>query len=109
MITKQFLDGCPDGKSLKVTGTVLGSANTIHTGHATNKDEVWLYAVNNDTISRELSVFIDDQETSVVSLPVKQGLLLIIPGLPVSNSQTVKVFAAAANVVFVSGWVNRIG
>lgn len=108
VISKVIPTGTPNGKSLKVVATVAGSADTFHTADASATDEVWLYALNNDTQNRELTVLIDGQETTVVGVPFKQGLMLVIPGLPVSGAKTIKVFAEVTDKIYVSGWVNRI-
>jgi len=108
IFTKQILSGSADGKSIQVSATVIGSANAIHTAHATSKDEVWIYAFNNDTVSRALSIIVDGVVISVVGIPAKEGLVLVIPGMPVTNALVVGAFAEVTNVIYVSGWVNRI-
>lgn len=48
----------------------------------------------------------------VVTIPFKSGLVLVIPGLPLlgngSAGLTVAAFASAANVITISGYVNRV-
>jgi hypothetical protein len=107
--TKQILSGSTNGKSIIVTGTTSGTANTIHTAHSTSIDEIWLYAFNNDTLSRSLTILVDSQEITVVGIPAKEGLVLLLPGLPVTNSLVTKAFADVASDVYICGWVNRIG
>ena len=46
--TKEFLTGTGNGTGLKVSATAAGSAVTVHTVPSDAKDEVWLYATNND-------------------------------------------------------------
>jgi len=36
------------------------------------------------------------------------GLVLIVPGLPLSGSVEVRVFAATADVISISGYADRI-
>lgn len=108
IFSKEILSGSTNGKSIQVSATVIGSANTIHTAHATATDEIWIYAFNNDTISRALTIIIDGQEVSVVGIPAKEGLVQVIPGLPVTNSLILAAFAEVTNIIYVSGWVNRI-
>jgi len=43
-----------------------------------------------------------------VTIPGESGLFLVVPGLLLTNSLVVKVFAAVTNVVIIHGFVNRI-
>jgi hypothetical protein len=47
----------------------------------------------------------DDQKVTLTS---QAGLILVVPGLILTNSTVVKAYAAAANVVTLVGFVNRI-
>lgn len=110
-ITKQKLSGSTDGKMVKVAATAtLGT--TIHTAHATALDEVWLYAVNSDTTARKLTVewgtgTAPDGNIELTVQP-ESGLVLVVPGLILTNSLVVTAFCATANVVMLGGFVNRI-
>lgn len=44
----------------------------------------------------------------IVTIPTKSGLYLIVPGLVLQNGLVVKAFAATANVIVLSGYVNKI-
>jgi hypothetical protein len=44
----------------------------------------------------------------VVTVPFKSGVVLVIPGFLLQNTMLVKAFAAVANVITLSGFVNRI-
>ena len=109
--SKQLLSGSTDGKQIKVVATAT-AGTTIHTAHATSKDEIWLWAVNSDTIARKLTI--EWGEASApdgnieVTVPAESGYLLVVPGLVLTNSLVVKAFAATANVVLINGYVNRI-
>ena len=112
LYTKLKLSGSTDGRMVKVAATAT-AGTLIHTAHATSLDEIWLYAVNSDTTDRKLTI-----EFGGVSAPddlieqtitAEGGLILIIPGLLLSNSVVLRAFAATANVVMISGYVNRIG
>jgi len=114
--TKTILSGSTDGKSIKVAATGT-PGTTIHTGSstATTLDEVWIYAQNTDTTDRKLTIQWggttspdDDIEYTVKA---ENGLYLIIPGLILKGNATplvVRAFAATANVITISGYVNRI-
>ena len=111
VISKQFLSGGANGLMVKVVATAtLGT--TIHTAHATAKDEVWLWAVNSDTVARKLTIEYGGATAPDClieqTIPAESGLVLIVPGLILSNSLVVTAFAETANVVMVGGFANRI-
>lgn len=110
-ISKQKLSGSTDGRMVKVAATA-SAGTTIHTAHATALDEVWLWAVNSDTAARKLTIEYggtsSPDDTIEVTIPAESGLVLIVPGFILTNSLVVKAFAAAANVVLIGGYVNRI-
>lgn len=114
--THEVLSGSTNGLGIKVTGTATGSTVTVHTAISgtTSRDEVWLWAQNNDTngATRTLTVEFggttDPDNLIVTSLPAKVGPVLVIPGLPLRNSLVVKAFADSANQVQLYGYVNRV-
>lgn len=108
---KVKLSGSTDGRLIKVVQTAT-AGTTIHTADATALDEIWLYAVNSDSTARKLTI-----EFGGVSAPddlieqtiqPESGLVLVVPGLLVTNSIVVRAFCATANVVMIGGFVNRI-
>ena len=114
--SKQILSGSTDGKAIKVAATAT-AGTTIHTGSstATTLDEVWIYAVN--TSASDVKLTIEWGGTSspddLIEYTVKaeNGLYLIIPGLILKGNATplvVRAFAATADVITLSGYVNRI-
>lgn len=112
---KRKLSGSTDGKAIKVTQT--GSAgDTIHTAVAGTVagtyDEIWLWAYNGDTVSRELTIQFggtsSPDDDIKITLTAKSGLTPIVPGLLLQNGSIVKAYAGAANVVTVIGFVNSI-
>lgn len=109
--TKVKLSGCTDGKAIKVIQTAT-AGTTIHTAHATALDEIWLYAVNSDTTDRKLTIEWGEATAPdgniEITIPAESGLVLVVPGLLLTNSLVVKAFAASANVVMIHGYVNRI-
>jgi hypothetical protein len=108
---KQFLSGSTNGRPIKVVATAT-TGTTIHTAHATDKDEVWLWASNTDTAARKLTIELggtsSPDDLIEVTLAPESGLVPILPGVPLSNSLVVTAFAATANVVNIVGFVNRI-
>ena len=112
--SKVVLSGSTNGKQIKVTGTTTGTSVVVHTaGTGTpNSDEIWIYATNNSTADVNLTIewgaAASPDDLIQMSIPSKQGLYLLIPGLVLNNGLPVKAWAATANVISLSGWVNRI-
>jgi len=110
-VSKQFLSGSTNGRPVKVVATAT-AGTTIHTAHATDKDEIWLWAVNSDVVDRKLTIEFggttSPDDTIELLVLAESGLLLVIPGLVLSGSLLMRAFCATANVVCVSGFVNRI-
>lgn len=109
--SKIKLSESTDGLPIKVVQTAT-AGTTIHTAHASALDEVWLYAYNGHSADVVLTIeyggaTVPDQNiiTTVVS---KAGLVLVVPGLLLTNSKVLKAFAATANVITLSGYINRI-
>ncbi len=112
---KRKLSGSTDGMPIKVAATAtLGT--TIHKAVSGTTDgsydEVWLYAYNGHTTTVTLTIefggaTVPDQNI-IIALPSKSGLTLIVPGLILQNSKVVTAFATVANVITLSGFVNRI-
>jgi len=109
--SKELLSGGTDGKNVKVVATAT-AGTTIHTAHATATDEVWLYAMNTDSADRKLTIeyggTTSPDDLIEQTITTEAGWTLVIPGLLLTNSLVIKAFAAAANVVVLNGYVNRI-
>ena len=111
--SKLKLSGSTDGKQIKIAATAT-PGTTIHTAvtGTTNFDEVWIYVTNNHTAAVVLTIEwggnASPDDLIQMSIPAKTGLYLIIPGLVLNNGSIVKAFAGSANVLSISGWVNRI-
>lgn len=115
--TKTVLSGSTQGKGIKVVATA-STGTTIHaTGTSSSIiDEVWLYAYNSHTASVLLTIQFGGTTSPdndiKVTIPNQQGLALVVPGLILtgtgSAANTVYAFAATANVITLSGFVNRI-
>ncbi len=115
-LTKVKLSGSTDGKQIKVSGTASGSANTIHTAHATALDEVTLWADNDSTTNVDLTIewggTADVDNTVKVTVPGRGTAgadmpLLVIPGWALTNSLVVKAFASVTNKIKINGSVTR--
>lgn len=112
---KRKLSGSTDGRGIKVVATA-DAGTTIHTSvsgtTAGTYDEVWIYAYNSDTVTRNLTLEwggnTNPDDLIIVAVPAQSGLLLIVPGFILQNGAVVKAYASAANVVVIFGYVNAI-
>ena len=105
------------GRGIKIVATAT-AGTTIHTTgtSATIIDEVWLSLYNGHTadvvVTIEFGGVTVPDDVIVLTVPVKAGLILAVPGLPLLGSGgaslTVAAFAATANVITARGYVNRI-
>lgn len=110
--TKLKLSGSTDGKAIKVAATAT-AGTTIHTAHATALDEIWLYAHNSSASTVKLTLEFGgtaapDDHIEINIGAEGTGLVLVSPGLLLTNSLVVRAFAATANVITLTGYVNRI-
>lgn len=115
--TKEFLSVSTNGAPIKVVAT-SSTGTTIHstTTSASTIDEIWLYAYNSASTSSTLTVqhagTSSPDNDIKVSIPSQSGLVLVLPGLLLkgtgSASTTVYAYASSANVITLSGYVNRI-
>jgi hypothetical protein len=114
--SKQILSGSTDGKAILVAATAT-AGTTIHTASSTTTilDEVWIYAQNTDTTDRKLTIewggTTSPNDLIEYTVKAENGLYLIIPGLILKGNATplvVRAFAATANVITITGYVNRI-
>ena len=114
--SKLILSGSTDGKQIKVAATAT-AGTLIHTGSTTpaTLHEVWIYAVNSDTTDRKLTIewggVASPDDLIEYTVKAENGLYLIIPGLILKGNATalvVRAFAATANVISISGYVNVI-
>jgi hypothetical protein len=114
--SKQILSGSTDGKAIKVAATAT-AGTTVHTGSstATTLDEVWIYAVNTSASDVKLTIewggVASPDDLIEFTVKAENGLYLIIPGLILKGNATplvIRAFAATANVITITGYVNRI-
>lgn len=114
--TRELLSASTQGRGIKVVATATAGTLIHTTGtSATAKDEVWLYAYNGHTSTVELTLEIGGatvpDDNIVLSIPAVTGLTLVIPGLTYTGDGTtglsINAFADVANVVVLSGYVNR--
>lgn len=114
--SKVLLSGSTQGRPIKITQTAT-AGNTIHaTGtSATIIDELTLFASNTDTTDRKLTIEFggttSPDDLLEVTIPAEGGPVLVCAGFPLTGTgaaaNTVRAFAATANVINVVGFVNR--
>ena len=109
-IAKLKLSGGTDGKNIKITTTAT-AGDTIHTAHASNLDEIWLWATNTSAVDVKVTVefggVASPDDLMEFTVPAEDGWHLIVPGLLLSNSLVAKIFAGTANVINVNGYVHQ--
>ena len=115
--SKVLLSGSTQGKGIKVVQTA-STGTTVHaTGTSSSViDEVWLYAYNGHSAAVVLTVQFGGTATPdndiKLTIPAASGLTLVVPGLVLtgtgSAANTIYAYAATADVVTISGYVNRI-
>lgn len=114
--THEVLSGSTHGAGIKVTGTTSGADVTVHTAinSTTSRDEVWLWAQNNDADgeTRTLTIAFGGETSPdnliICPVPCKAGPVLVVPGFPLRNNLVVGAWADEADDVQVYGYVNRV-
>jgi len=104
--------GSTNGKAILVSQTAT-AGNLIHTAQSgtSGLDEIWLYASNNGATTVKLTVEyggVNAADHIELNIPGESGLVLVVPGLVLNNTQVVRAFAGTTNVISISGYVNRI-
>ena len=112
--TKILLSGSTNGKAIKVAATAT-AGTTIHTAvsGSSSLDEVWLYAHNSSSASVKLTLEWGEATAPDGNIEINigaegTGLVLVSPGILLQNSIVIKAFADTANVITLTGYVNRI-
>ena len=112
---KRKLSESTDGKAIKIAA-VETPGTAIHTAVAGTTagtyDEIWLWAFNSHTADVVLTIEFGGADAPdqniIVTIPYKAGLVPVVPGLILQNAKAVSAFAAVADVVTLSGFVNRM-
>lgn len=110
-----LLSGSTSGRPIKVAATST-PGTTVHTAvsGATSFDEIYLWVSNTTTSAVALTIEWggttdpDDLISKTVSIPASSGPTPIVTGEVLNGGLVVKAFAASANVLLISGYVNRI-
>ena len=111
--TKTKLSGSTNGKNIKIVATAT-AGTLIHTAVSgtTNWDEIYLFAVNTDTVTRTLTVefggVASPDDLIEIDLESQKGAYLVIPGWLLQNALVVRAFGSAANVIVCNGYVHNL-
>lgn len=107
-----LLSGSTNGRQIKVAATAT-AGTLLHTATSTSGafDEVWLWAVNSDTVSRKLTLELggvsSPDDLVEVTIPPESGPFCVLAGIRLNGGVAVRAFADAANVLLIHGNVNR--
>lgn len=111
-LTKLKLSGSTDGKNIKVVATAT-PGTALHTAHATDLDEIYLYACVISGTDRLLTIewggTTSPDDLTELTIPTDVGWVPVVEGLTLTNSLVVRGFGAAANEILVNGYVLRHG
>jgi len=115
--SKQLLSGSTYGQPITISNTA-STGNVIHATQSSSSaiDEVWLYATNTSASTVLLTIQYGGtgsvQNTISLGIPPVSGLTLVVPGLVLTGTGSagsiIYAYAATANVLTVSGYVNRV-
>lgn len=114
--SKEKLSASTNGRQVKVAATGT-PGTTIHTASAIPgvTDEIYVFAVNTDTVPRELTIewggVTSPDDHVPITLAPRAGKVVVIGGDLLLGNATpliVKAFCATANVIVLSGYVNRM-
>lgn len=109
--TPVIASGSTNGRQIKIT-TTSSPGDTLHTAHATDIDEVSIWAINTDTSPRKLTIQLggttSPDDLIEQTIQPEAGEVLIVDAARLTGSVVVKAFAATANVVNCRVSVNRI-
>lgn len=113
--SRVLLSGSSNGEPVKVAATAT-AGTTIHTAvtGSTSIDELYLWVTNTDTSARSLTIEFggvadpDNLVVKALSIPANSPPIPVVTGLCLNNAQVVGAFASSANVLLLTGFVNRI-
>lgn len=111
-IAPVLLSGSTNGRQIKIAATAT-AGTTIHTVTSTANayDEVWLWAVNSDTVSHKLTIELGGttapDDLIEVTIPPESGPFCVLAGIRLSGGVVIRAFADTTNLVLVHGNVNR--
>ena len=100
-----------NGKGILVSASAT-PGTLVHTSASGSAfDEVWIYSSNSSSADAALVVEFggtSSQDQIELNIPSEEGLILVVPGLFLNNSNQIRCFATSANRLSIFGYVNRV-
>lgn len=111
-VSVNTLSASTSGRFIQVTGTSATTLTLLHTAitGSAQLDEVFMYATNTGANSLTLTMQFGGSLSGdflVISIPSKDGLYQIIPGLPLQGGSAINCFAQSGNFINIGGYVQR--
>lgn len=109
-VTKRVFSGSSGGRSI----TIATGLTTIHTSVSgvSDYDEIFFYVHNSASVARTVTAYVGAtlaKDKIVQTVPSRDGLYLVGPGMPLGLGKVLKALATAGgSVLYAHGWVNRI-
>lgn len=109
--SKNLLSGSTLGEPIQITAT-SSPGELLHTavdGYI-DFDEIWVYASNTSASDVILTIELGDiGSTREIDVIVEaNNTALVVPGVPIQGSGSIRAYAASTNVINVFGWINSI-
>jgi hypothetical protein len=113
--SREKLSGSTNGRAIKVAATAT-AGTLLHTAIAgtSSWDEVYAWVTNTSGSAATLTIEWggvtdpDDLIVKALSIPANSPPIQIVPGVILQNGLAVRAFAGTANVLLITGYVNRI-
>lgn len=106
------LSNSTNGKSILVSASA-SVGTTLHTAVSSTEffDEIWIYAINTSASASKLTVEYGgtaDKDDIELTISPENGLILIVPGLFLNNSQVISAFSSIPNTIAIHGYAHRV-
>lgn len=105
------LSGSASGAPILINAITAGTANTVHTCHATNIHELWLAAYNYSNVDVDLVLClagIAAGQQVTITVPAKRGIIPVLSGIRFTGSAVIKAFTSVTASIAIVGNVNNI-
>lgn len=108
-----LLSGSTNGLPINIIGTTSASPTLLHTAHATDYDEVWLFAANYSSVDAFINLMLGGSSAHQileVPIPAKRGLIPILSGQGTfTGGSVISAYTpSSGNIISITGYVNRI-
>lgn len=113
IVAKDDLSGSTNGTGILVVATAT-PGTLVHTAvtGTTSFDEVWLWVHNTHTgavaLTLEYGGVTDPNHLIEKTIPIDDGLYLLVPGLIIQNGLVIRAFAGQASKLIIYGYVHHL-